>query len=107
MRRVFAGLKAIDVSRSDAPGKVPTNLAHAEGNNHDASRPPVFPGKLAGETLQDGSPAPDSGGAPKDPPGRLAGLVMAAARVAGDISQRTCQDLLSAQVRGETNQVVD
>ena len=90
MRRVFAGLKAFDVSSSIAPGKVPTNLAHAEGSNHDASRPPVFPGKLAGETLQDGSPAPDSGGAPKDLPGRLAGREVAAARVAGEVSQWVC-----------------
>ena len=52
MRRVFAGLKATDRSRSTEPGKVPTNLARAEGSNHDASRPPILSGKLAGEILR-------------------------------------------------------
>ena len=105
MRRVFDGLKAFDVSRSNVPGKVPTNLARAEGNNQDASRPPILPGKLAGETPRDGSPAPDSGGASEDLPGRLAGRVEAAARVGDLVTQRICQELAITQARQESNQI--
>jgi hypothetical protein len=65
-------IRRYPVIPSSVPGKVPTSLTLPKGATRTRAQRSAIPSKLTGEAPRDGTPAPDSGGAPEGLPGRLA-----------------------------------